>query len=60
MEIPRLVRKFKKRLFIAFLIIAVGMLYFAGEYLFENYRTYRDLRSVEPVSYTHLTLPTKA
>lgn len=47
MEIPRLVRKFKKRLFIAFLIIAVGMLYFAGEYLFENYRTYRDLRSAE-------------
>lgn len=47
MEIPRLVRKFKERLFIAFLILAIGMLYFSGQYLFDNYLNYRNLRSAQ-------------
>lgn len=47
MEIRPLVRKFKGQLFLAFLIVAVGMLYFAGKYLYENYRAYRDLRNVQ-------------
>ncbi|WP_292656796.1 EAL domain-containing protein [Nitratifractor sp.] len=47
MAISRLVRKFKEQLLIAFLIIVLGMLYFAGEYLYQNYRTYHDLKGVQ-------------
>jgi len=47
MEIPVLVRKLNKRVLGAFFILALGMLYFSGKYLYENYDAYRDLRSAQ-------------
>lgn len=47
MEIPQLVRKLKGRLLLAFLIAVAGILYFAGEYLSDNYHSYRELKNVQ-------------
>jgi len=47
MEIPFLVRKLNKRLLIAFFILAMGMLYFSGKYLYEAYETYHNLHSAQ-------------
>ncbi len=49
MEMPQLVRKLKGRLFLAFLIAVAGILYFAGEYLSDNYHKYSELKNVQQV-----------